>query len=63
MKNFIKTMKLKRVIGELKDVNKNYQKSIKFIDKVLNSNLTNDVKVRFLKKFTNDLIKLYENRY
>ncbi len=63
MKNFIKTMRLKKIIRKLKDVNKQYQKSIKFIDKVLNSDLTNDVKVRFLKDFTNDLIKLYENRY
>lgn len=63
MKNFIKTMRLKKIIRKLKDVNKQTQKSIKFIDKVLNSDLTNDVKVRFLKDFTNDLIKLYENRY
>lgn len=63
MKNFIKTMRLKKIIRKLKDVNKQSQKSIKFIDKVLNSDLTNDVKVRFLKDFTNDLIKLYENRY
>lgn len=63
MKNFIKTMRLKKIIRKLKDVNKQFQKSIKFIDKVLNSDLTNDVKVRFLKDFTNDLIKLYENRY
>lgn len=63
MKNFIKTMRLKKIIRRLKDVNKQSQKSIKFIDKVLNSDLTNDVKVRFLKDFTNDLIKLYENRY
>jgi hypothetical protein len=63
MKNFIKTMRLKKIIRKLKDVNKQSQKSIKFIDKVLNSDLTNDVKVRFLKGFTNDLIKLYENRY
>lgn len=63
MKNFIKTMRLNKIIRKLKDVNKQSQKSIKFIDKVLNSDLTNDVKVRFLKDFTNDLIKLYENRY
>ena len=63
MKNFIKTMRLKKIIRKLKDVNKQSQKSIKFIDKVLNSDLTNDFKVRFLKDFTNDLIKLYENRY
>lgn len=63
MKNFIKTMRLKKIIRKLKDVNKQSQQSIKFIDKVLNSDLTNDVKVRFLKDFTNELIKLYENRY
>lgn len=56
-------MRLKKIIRKLKDVNKQSQQSIKFIDKVLNSDLTNDVKVRFLKDFTNELIKLYENRY
>ena len=59
MKNFIKIMRLKRIIRELKDANKQLQKSIKFIDKVLNS----DVKVRFLKEFTNDLIISYENMH
>lgn len=63
MKNFIKIMRLKRKIRELKDANKQSQKSIKFIDKVLNSDLTNDVKVRFLKEFTNDLIISYENMH
>ena len=70
MKNFIKIMRLKRIIRELKDANKQLQnlyiilqKSIKFIDKVLNSDLTNDVKVRFLKEFTNDLIISYENMH
>ena len=56
-------MRLKRIIRELKDANKQLQKSIKFIDKVLNSDLTNDVKVRFLKEFTNDLIISYENMH
>lgn len=63
MKKFIKIMRLKRTIRDLKNTNNQLQRNIKFIDKVLNSDLTNDVKVRFLKDFTNELLISYEDMH